>query len=250
MKFKPLFDILITYLLFFIVLILAVFLKSSLAILVALAIFLSLILHRLGLFIHAAAHTEFHQNLDKNDFLYKIYLGWFFGTNLQNYRRVHFAHHKYHGSNISDPEDTYSNGFNLKKLLKLILRTNEKSIILKDGSRQSLIGLQLLAFLVHGTILTSLIFYLGVRGGAFYLVSIFIGLPLITHLRNCLEHTPLGNEEVVSRNFSSGLWSFFLGAAGFRLHDEHHKFPKLKYWELDSKVTKVSYVQTFLRILI
>lgn len=249
MKFKPFFDILISYLLFFVTIITAFFLKLSLIALIATSVLLSLVLHRLGLFIHAAAHKEFHDNLEKNDLLYKIYLGWFFGTNLQNYRKVHFAHHKYHGTQIADPEDTYSNGLSFDRVLKMITRRDGASIRLKENLKRSFISFQTLALAVHGSILMICIFYLGLGGGIFYAASVFIGLPLITHLRNCLEHTPVNGEEAVSRNFYNGVGSFFLGAAGFRLHGEHHKNPKLKYWELDPKAIKVGYVQTFLRVL-
>jgi fatty acid desaturase len=249
MKLKPFFDILITYLLFFMTIIVAISMKVSFSTLMAMSVFLSLVLHRLGLFIHSAAHKEFHDNLEKNDFLYKIYLGWFFGTNLQSHRKVHFAHHKYHGSQTIDPEDSYSNGLEFNTVLKMIFRRDNGSIKLKEDAKGSFASLKSLAIFFHGTILMVCIFCLSLPGGLFYLISVFIGLPFLTHLRNCLEHSPSVGEAYVSRNFYNGFFGFFLGAAGFRMHSEHHKHPKLKYWELDLKAPKVSYIKTFFRIL-
>jgi fatty acid desaturase len=226
----------------------AISMKVSFSTLMAMSVFLSLVLHRLGLFIHSAAHKEFHDDLEKNDFLYKIYLGWFFGTTLQSYRKVHFAHHKYHGSETIDPEDSYSNGLKFNVVLKMILRRDNGSIKLKEDAKESFLNMKTLAIFFHATILMVCIFYLGLSGGLFYFISVFIGLPLITHLRNCLEHSPSAGEPHVSRNFYNGFCGFFLGAAGFRLHSEHHKYPKLKYWELDNKAPKVSYIKTFFRI--
>lgn len=253
MKFKPFIDILITYILFFVSIKIATSVNPSFLTLMIISLFLALLLHRLGLFIHAGAHTEFHENLKKNDLLYKFYLGWFFGTNLQAYRKIHFAHHKYHGTEFYDPEDTYSNGLSLKKILMLILRKNNLIISRQENLKHQIINLRYVSIISQASILFFCIFHLGFfKGAIFYGGAVFLGLPILTHIRNCLEHTPSTNEAVVSRNFYGGIIAFFLGAAGFRLHEEHHKNPKIKYWDLDNFAPKVkdSYIKTFCKVLL
>ena len=248
MNFRPIFDVLLSYLIYSIIVGIAVIYKPAAPLLLLLAFLLALTLHRLGTFIHSAVHGDFDKiNRKKNDAVYRWTLGWFFGTDIDRLRKVHFAHHRLHGTDQADPEDTYSNGLNFKSILALVLRKDPASLAAKKEAPPKSTWLTYLAYLVQFSALSLCIYRLGVAGALFYGLPMFFGLPIITHVRNCLEHSSSGGP--ISRNFKPGFWAFFLGPAGFRLHLEHHRSPAVAYWQLDTTVLQVSYFCTFLEVL-
>ena len=250
MNFRPIFDVALSYLIYSTIIGIAVLYRPALPFLLILAFLLALTLHRLGTFIHAAVHGDFDKmNRQRNDAVYRWTLGWFFGTDLERLRKVHFAHHRLHGTDQPDPEDTYSRGLNLKSITELVLRKDPASLAAKQQPATATHSSHLIyiAYLVQLAVLGLCSYRLGIVGALFYGLPVFLGLPIITHVRNCLEHS--SNGEPVTRNFKRGFWAFFLGPAGFRLHLEHHRFPAVAYWQLDSSVPQVSYLSTLLQVM-
>lgn len=236
--YRFIFDVLLTYVLLVLCYLMAINFNGYMQ-LIGLSILHGLLLHRLGLFVHAAAHRDFCKK-DKriNDFFYVITLGWFFGIEIEGYREKHWAHHKNHGTSNMDPEDSYSKGIKWRYFFEKFIPNHAhlRLTARKNYLRNIALLFHLLAFLLFAWLTQSFF-----KAIVYYIIPIFFFLPFITHLRNCLEHSPLGNETSVTRSFKVSLLSFFLGAAGFRLHSEHHKDPVHEYWKLKSSSPQNSY---------
>jgi fatty acid desaturase len=235
-------DIMLTYVLLGLCFILAIQFDHYLSI-IGLSVLHGLLLHRLGLFIHAAAHRDFSKN-DKafNDWIYSLTLGWFFGIDIESYRKKHWAHHKNHGTINADPEDTYSKGLRAEYFLGRFLSSSTDA----SEARPPFTLIRALAYLAH--IALYLFFAWATqsffKATLYYLLPVFFYLPLITHIRNCMEHTPIKKVGgAVTRSFRTSLLSFFLGAAGFQYHKEHHDDPSVEYWLLKPSNPQASYMQ-------
>lgn len=241
------FDVLITYILLIISFVLAYKFDSYFNIII-LSVFNGLLLHRLGLFIHAAAHRDFSKN-DKvlNDLIYNLSLGWFFGVDIEAYRKKHWAHHKNHGTKNLDPEDTYSKGLRKRYLYERFLPSPPELV----GDKPPFTLIRVIAYFVH--IALFFIFSLGtqsfIKATLYYLLPVFFYLPFITHIRNCLEHSPIKGENSITRSFKTSPTSFFLGAAGFKFHKEHHDKPNIQYWLLEPTNPRVSYLSVLIDLI-
>lgn len=218
--------------------------------LISLSFLHALLLHRMGVFVHAAAHRDFCKN-DKviNDLIYLYVLGWFFGISIEPYRKNHWTHHKNHGTGKFDPEDTYSKGFQIKFLFERLLPADQKADAEKETHGIGI--LRIISYCVH-IFLFSLFAWETqsiLRAVIYYALPIFFYLPLISHIRNCLEHTPISGQTSVTRSFKSSPLSFFLGAAGFKFHKEHHDAPNVEYWLLKAKNHQSSYSEVFYKLI-
>lgn len=213
---KPLLDVMATY---FLIVTALIFLSS-----IDLTWFwwvlgfvvLSLLLHRLGLFLHAAVHSEFHSERNVSDRLYRIYLGWFFGSNLHAIRTVHLGHHRNFGKQERDPEDTYSTGLSFRQLVLMILKKDTPSQCVSEElaklSHLKLDEYKMLSFAskIFQLIIVLILFYVGgVALASIYVASVLIGLPACVHLRNVLEHYSYGGDKTTTRSFHDGIAAFF-----------------------------------------
>jgi fatty acid desaturase len=244
--YRFIFDVMVTYILLLFCYTLAIRFSGYVE-LIGLSLIHGLLLHRLGLFIHAAAHRDFcKKDKEANDFIYLLTLGWFFGIQIEQYREIHWAHHKNHGTVNLDPEDSYSKGISWKYLFeKFFPRVRRHELTSKNNYlRVITILFHLFAFSAFSWFTQSI-----PKAIIYYIVPIFFFLPFFTHLRNCLEHSPIGNGSSITRSFKKSPLSFFLGAAGFRLHSEHHDTPHIEYWLLDSKFHQYKYSEILLRLL-
>jgi len=254
-KLKPVFDILLTYSIIFGILTFQTIFRPNWYTNIILAIFLSLSFHRLGLFLHAAAHSEFHKYKQQSDRIYLWLLYWFFGSDLAALKRIHFAHHRNFGNGKPDPEDLYSKGLSLRTIYEMITRKDLVSRMIGEEISKQIepAKLPLLVKLIpsafHLTVLMIMVALHNWAGVMVYLFALIIGLPSLVHLRNVLEHYPL-DSVAVSRNFKKGILSFFLGAAGFRLHGRHHEAPASNYWILTDAPGTVGYLSTLRRIVV
>jgi fatty acid desaturase len=181
-------DVLLTYILLGLCFFLAIEFNDYLSI-ISLSILHGLLLHRLGLFIHAAAHRDFSKH-DKalNDWIYSLTLGWFFGMDIESYRKKNWTHHKNHGTSNADPEDTYSKGLRAKYFLERFLPSSLDA----SEAKPPFTLIRALAYLVH--IALYLFFAWATqsffKATLYYLLPVFFYLPLITHVRNCMEPPP------------------------------------------------------------
>jgi fatty acid desaturase len=234
-------DVFLTYALMSLCFILALKFNSYVNIII-LSLLHGLLLHRLGVFIHAAAHRDFSKNNKAvNDLVYNLSLGWFFGVDIEAYRKKHWTHHKNHGTINIDPENTYSKGLSAKYFLGRFLPSPPDTT---EGKPPFTI-IRALAYLFHITLYLLFAWstqsYL--KATLYYLLPVFFYLPFITHIRNCLEHSPVEAENSVTRSFKTSPISFFLGAAGFQYHKEHHDEPNIEYWLLKPSFPQVSYMK-------
>jgi fatty acid desaturase len=248
---RPAFDVALSYLVFYALLSASLLGPHNLLTGLFAVILLSLATHRIGLFLHAASHYEFHRIHSKSDLLYLIYLGWFLGVDLKGYRRVHSLHHLHHGTEKHDPEDTYSNGFQLSAIAKAMIRQPivHRPTVSRTNRQSGFPGyMRIFCMFFHVSSLIICLNIAGLWGLVIYAAPVFFGCQAIVYLRNCLEHTSVGSASV-SRNFRRGLVSFFLGAAGFASHGFHHESPSTRYWLLPADESSTTYYTAFRQIL-
>ncbi len=211
----------------------------------------SLLLHRLGLFVHAASHWQFATTRPVSDRVFNVLLAGFFGMDIDEYRKKHFAHHQRLGES-DDPEDDYSRPFSWRGVLKLLTQrdsfrrpTTPERPRVRNWFRPTSKALHL--SIVAGLSLSGNLAFAAMAWAA----PVFFGLPFMVSVRNYCEHHSPSNGVPVSRNFKADLTAFFLGAAGFHLHGRHHDRPGVPYWQLGAEADPDarSYADTFLRLL-
>ena len=248
MFFRPLIDVLLSYIVFYGILIIFLLGSKSLALFVVGVILLSLAVHRIGLFVHAASHHEFHRKNPASDLLYIVYCGWFLGVDIKSYRQIHSLHHLNHGTPKVDPEDSYSNGLFFAGIPKAMLRlpiTRDKPELIASPVTWKIAPQKFTCIFTHIISLYICFMLASYYGLAIYFISVFFGCQAVVYLRNCLEHTPGTDNKPISRNFKEGFLSFFLGAAGFAKHGLHHQMPGKRYWMLPSCSSPTTYAAAF-----
>lgn len=229
----------------------------------------SLTFHYLTLFIHASAHFNFvRQNKKVNDILSNILIGYIFLLPMSVYRKKHFGHHSLIGE-LDDPENSYQYKINFKnficwtclvfparKMLTLYNRKKSSDKFKLSSFADRILSIGVFTFFHAIMILNSL------GGIEKYFFLIFIPqimlLPMWNWLRTAAEHQPSQSTEgkFVLRRFKFDFFGFFLGAAGFRYHDVHHKNPTIHYLDLSKNKNIVSapleassYTQTLLKLI-
>jgi fatty acid desaturase len=212
----------------------------------------------LQLFIHEGAHFNFSPDRSRSDILCNLLIAWMIGTSVQNYRIVHFQHHRALGS-VEDSELTYFLPLNLLFIIKGLsgirvlevlasrktLQAKKPTVRDQRGKHVGLAGLAahlviLAATYIFGSIWLSLAWIAGV--GAIF--------PFFGALRQLLEHRDEradGNANyfetdhgAYTRIFGSDVFSSIFGGAGFNRHLLHHWEPSISY-------TNLSELEAYLR---
>ncbi len=216
------------------------------------AVLNSLMLHRLGLFVHTGSHWEFSPIKARGDSFFRLFVGSFFGLEIEEYRKKHLAHHRLHGQD-DDPEDQYTLRFSFTRVVD-VLRSRDSLKKAEPAAAEAppRSRLRLIAMSTHLIICVVLALTVDpIFAGMAWAVPVMIGLPLSVYVRNYCEHHPGPDGSKVSREFSAGPFSLFLGAAGFRYHNAHHLAPGVLYWNLGktSEAPPRGYAATFLMLL-
>jgi fatty acid desaturase len=212
------------------------------------------------LFLHEAAHFNFCQDRRWNDRLANLLIGVWVATDIREYRRIHWDHHRFLGQ-PTDTERSYFQAlgwrFLLESLLLVgairVLRHRREKIRLKTTANLSG-GDTGTAMLASALFVHLLVFCVCVWQGQIALALAWLAgnlmvYPLFGALRQLLEHRDTAASMDVdysvhphgkfTRSFKAGPLGNFLGGAGFRWHDIHHFDPELSY-------TNLSQVDAFL----
>lgn len=241
----------------------------------------------LQLFIHEGAHYNLAPERSESDRFCDRYISWMVGTTVDDYRTVHFQHHKALGT-IDDSEHTYFFPLNILFVVKGLLGLRALEVIFarkaivrdvadkrktqSDGkSRIPMAPLAALA--IHGgiVVVTFLVGYWWLSLA--WLVGVGMVFPLLGALRQLLEHRdeeadPAANyferpHGAVTRMFGDGPLASTFGGAGFNRHLLHHWEPQISYTNLPELETflmhtkagaiiarrKTSYPDAFLKLI-
>lgn len=200
------------------------------------------------LYFHEAAHFLLAPKRAWNDLLANAFIGMWIGQDIKRYRPIHFAHHRDLGT-AEDTERTYFEALTVRFIVEALFGVRVVRVLalrrraLRDaapsqprtkpapaGSRWPL----LLGLTVHGAIVLGLL--ASQRWAALFawLAGIGTVYPLLTSLRQLLEHRALPNADGVTppyaaahRLFGAGPFASTFGAAGFNRHLLHHMEPQL-----------------------
>jgi fatty acid desaturase len=205
----------------------------------------------LQLFIHEAAHFNIHPKKKINDLLSNIFLGWFTGVYIQDYRIVHWEHHKKLGL-VSDTENSYFNSLNFKFLLKTffglhildVLKNRNKIVNKHDTNLHFSSKIYFLfSLLLNISLLILLVKFNFFLSALLWFVSIIVFFPFFASIRQLLEHRDISassftnyfqvNHGQTNRLFKQSFFAFFFGGAGFRNHLLHHLDMNISYTRLD-----------------
>jgi fatty acid desaturase len=203
----------------------------------------------LQMFIHEGAHFNFSADKDRSDLLCNVLISWVVGISVQQYRIVHFQHHRALGCS-DDSEMSYFYPLNFLFLAKTMLGIRVLEVLAsrhrspskparstKDGKNVGLIGL-----FMHGLMIVALYWFGGVWSCVVWIVGVGMMFPFFAALRQLLEHRdPQASPDVdyslhdhgaYTRIFGSGPLSSIYGAAGFNRHLLHHWEPQVSYTNL------------------
>lgn len=218
------------------------------------ALFMGYFLAYLNLFIHEASHYNIHADRKVNDKLANLFLCLPFGMEIQNYRMIHWEHHRLLGT-PDDTEHSYFNALNLRFILESLTGIRVLRIMLfrsrqvqKPGTPQAGMSKQkgrimlLCGALLNAALLTAA-FLIGLWPFAVaWALAMGVCYPFFGSIRQLLEHrdelakatvdyskTPHGK---LSRLFRANLLSNSFGGAGFTRHMLHHWDPNISYTNL------------------
>jgi len=201
----------------------------------------------LNTIVHDCAHQFISKDKAKNDLLCNLFFASLIGTNVEKYRNIHLAHHKYNGSS-SDPE--YINIENIKnsteffkfcmryiflfESIKLIKKYYfKKNLIYSNNkiSKKILFLILDLKYVIFAQILLLIIFK--IIDIKLYIIWIYISLtfsPLFSKLRFMIEHPGQDSLTVSTTGFFSDI--LFFAPFNFNYHFEHHAWPNLPPYNL------------------
>lgn len=215
-------------------------LPCQVAVVLIFSIWLGLVLHYISLFLHAGGHSELASDRETNDCLANVFFGSLLLNDIRVYRKIHFKHHRLLHT-PDDPEDHYMNPIGLKSFAKYFLlietmnRLYAKYTSLSSNSNELptnafwQLHYILLGFMLwQGLFGSYFLFCGGLSGLGAWLLGFFCWLPVFTWLRTYCEHSKL-IDGLDTRDFGLSFLGFFLGAAGFRKHAEHHDDPSASY---------------------
>lgn len=206
----------------------------------------------LQLFLHEAAHFNLCPGRRVNDLLANALIGLWVGTDIAEYRRIHWDHHRLLGQ-VADTERSYFSPLGWRFLLETLflvaplrVMLNRRKALARGGGaappRGPGIGMIAAGALAHGTILALCLWRRQFELAAAWVIGVFCVYPLFGALRQLLEHRGAGasasNDYSIvphgkyTRSFKRGPFGSFFGGAGFRLHDIHHFDPELSYTNL------------------
>jgi fatty acid desaturase len=209
----------------------------------------------IGLFMHEAAHYNLVADRRWNDRLANLCIGILTGTNIKNYRPVHFEHHRLIGL-PEDPESFYFTAltprFIGESLLGIVFVRSVLKRFRSFGSVESSDQGAPAKSSVNGVLLLGAVLHLSLVAGAVlagaysmaiaWILSFFLVWPFFSVLRPILEHrdetaSKTVNYHVVphgavNRLFGDGPVASVLGGAGFNRHLLHHWEPSVSYTRL------------------
>lgn len=206
----------------------------------------------LQLFLHEAAHFNLCPGRRANDALANALIGIWVATDIGEYRRIHWDHHRLLGQ-VTDTERSYFSPLGWRFLLETLFLVAPLRVIL--NRRRALergrgaaprrapgAGMIVAAALVHGAIVACCLWQRQFELAAAWIIGVFMVYPLFGALRQLLEHragTASASQDYTvvphgkfTRSFKGGPFGSFFGGAGFRLHDIHHFDPELSYTNL------------------
>lgn len=215
----------------------------------------------LQLFIHEAAHFNLLASRFWNDRLGNLLIGLWVGVRLENYRAIHWQHHRLHGE-PTDSEHSYFFALNASFLLEALFGIKAVRVILFRGQRlatqfagdspaRTRAGRSMLAYtiLLHLMIIGSLLAAGQVLVAAAWIAGMGMFFPFFGALRQLLEHRSASASASTNyfamphgrttRIFKEGIFSSTFGGAGFTRHPLHHWDPSVSY-------TNLSQVENFL----
>lgn len=202
----------------------------------------------LQLFLHEAAHFNIHPDRRWNDWLANSLIAVWVGTDIREYRRIHWDHHRFLGQ-PNDTERSYFSALNWRFVLETLFFVSAIRVIahrrarVQDGSAAAAAAggapMLVIGVFVHLLVLGASIWMREYELALAWLAGNLMVYPLFGALRQLLEHrdsdamagidysvVPHGK---LTRSFKAGPLGSFLGGAGFRLHDIHHFDPELSY---------------------
>ena len=205
------------------------------------------------LFLHEAAHFNFWPDRRWNDRLADLLIGVWVATDIREYRRIHWDHHRFLGQ-PSDTERSYFSALGWRFLLEsLFLVSAIRVIALRRGklrdkpagaTARDASGLVIAAAgaLAHFLVLAICVWQEQMELALAWLAGNLMVYPLFGALRQLLEHRDAAASAAVdysiephgklTRSFKAGPFGSFFGGAGFRWHDIHHFDPELSYTTL------------------
>ncbi|MGL4396242.1 MAG: fatty acid desaturase [Hyphomicrobium sp.] len=218
-------------------------------------------------FLHEGAHYNLAAVRDDSDRLCNVAIGWLVGTSVQDYRVVHFQHHRALGT-TDDSEFTYFFPLNLVFFVKTLLgvrvlevllarakfrsgstktddlkpvatATEKPAAVAKPGAHVVRAGIA-----AHVFIVATLAYAGGWLAALAWILGVAMFFPFFGALRQLLEHRDdmasskidytRTNHGAYTRMFGSDPLSASFGAAGFNRHLLHHWEPQVSYTNLDS----------------
>jgi fatty acid desaturase len=250
-----------------------------------LAIYQSYWLHAYTCHFHEAAHYNLHKNKKINDLLALFILTPFVGMFVQHYRVTHWEHHRYLGG-LMDTEVSYRNPINKKffmeglsgfSIIRILLRysknfsnTNHKK---KSNFAHYFMASLAIYFSCQFLIIILLYKFISLPAVISWLLTIFLVYPLISQLRQMLEHRSFAascDEDYrftehgpINRMFGNDFFSRYFGSAGFNSHFLHHLDPSISYTSFSEmeafllstkasvylKANRTSYFKCFKRLI-
>lgn len=203
----------------------------------------------LQLFIHEGAHFNLSQDRDRSDLLTNILIAWMVGTSVQQYRQVHFQHHRALG-HTDDSEMTYFFPLNLLFIFKGLFGVRVIEVLFTrralevEKGRAAAAGryVGLTGIFIHMMIVTSGFILAAPWFSITWILGTGMVFPLLGALRQLLEHRDPNaspqinyleqNHGAYTRIFGSDIFSSLFGAAGFNRHLLHHWEPQVSYTNL------------------
>lgn len=205
------------------------------------------------LFLHEAAHFNLCPDRRWNDRLANLLVGVWVATDIHEYRRIHWDHHRFLGQ-PSDTERSYFSPLGWKFLLESMFLVGAiRVVVLRRGklrdkpARTATRGargfaMPAAAILVHSLVVVACIWQGQIELALAWLAGNLMVYPLFGASRQLLEHRDsVASAEVdysiephgkLTRSFKAGPFGSFFGGAGFRWHDIHHFDPELSYTNL------------------
>lgn len=208
------------------------------------SIWLGFWIHALSLFVHEGAHGNLCENKKINDVLSSFLSIFLLSMNIKEYRVKHWEHHKYLGT-INDAENSYFNSLSFNNLLKYLTGYWALIVLLNLNNKKKIINYytKIIFLIVHGAILSNIIFIENYKLFIFYTLSFFILYPFFGTIRQILEHRNYTANNSTNyfavdhgentKIFKDNFFSRYFGAAGFNKHLLHHINPNISYTKFD-----------------
>ncbi len=219
------------------------------------AVFTGYWLAYLNLFVHEASHYNLAPDRGLNDLLTNVFLCVLFGMSIEDYRRIHWDHHRLHGTTM-DSEHSYFSPLTLGFMLRALFGLKAVEVIMarrrrlaagrtEKGGRLIIVGL-----LVNGVFVLGLAWSGWWAPALAWAAGMLMFCPFFGAVRQLLEHRDeLAGPEIdftkiahgrINRMFGDSLLAQTLGGAGFNRHLLHH-------WEPNVSYTRLPDLEAFLR---